>query len=223
MTLKKYNQYNFFYGTAIRTFFKARKLGLKVSMAQSKIVAGIGISAISLAFTAGGVYAYLYITETEPSAVVRKDVVKEKEIEKKGAEIKTAKPAAVKPARSKEKYDRAVTRLGINTISSTKKDSKIAADITAKIYRKIRAAKGPNRVVYSKKSISKKSVNRQFSGRLTKLGSTYILAVSVINNESSISIIESTVKYKNKSEIDSKVDEIAELIIGKKEIWERVK
>jgi hypothetical protein len=86
-TLKKVNNYNFFYGQALFIFFQIRKFGLKLSIGQAKVFLMV-MAIVILAAVGGAIYlGTKYLTEdtsAKPPAKAISGVIGHKETEGPG-------------------------------------------------------------------------------------------------------------------------------------------
>ena len=110
-------------------------------------------------------------------------------------------------------------RLCINKMESEGVDGKITARATAGLHKKLQELKGADRVVSREIDGISKSTNRQLIGRISKLGEKYVITIKVVEGEKGRLIFNETVIVKEGS-IESTIEDIAEKISGKDEVWE---
>ena len=109
-------------------------------------------------------------------------------------------------------------RLNINKLESQGIDKKIISRIAEKLHAKLASLRGKNKVLYRGKDGVAKSANRQLAGRISKLGSKYILTIKVIEGEKGSMLFNKTVSTKEK-DLDDEIDDIAEDISDDENIW----
>ncbi|MDY6935152.1 MAG: hypothetical protein SVZ03_13140 [Spirochaetota bacterium] len=237
-TLRAVGEYNLVYDLVLRIYFLSGKLGLTISVVQSKIVLGIISLLLGASLSTGVVIVADFLKETKSEFLDNKEVIElykdnimpEKSIIKKLNEkwkqpresVGIKKRNAQTFERLKGKKPIAINaRLGINRFEASGVDKRIASDITDKLYQKLRLLKGRNLVVYKRIEGIEKSVNRQLVGRVSRLRDSYILAVRVVDGESGKQLFGKTINYKQVDNLDSKLEQIAEQIISVSDIWNR--
>ena len=110
-------------------------------------------------------------------------------------------------------------RVCVNKIESEGVDAKIIMRATASLHKKLQEQKGADRVVSREIDGISKSANRQLIGRISRLGEKYVITVKVVEGEKGRLIFNETVIIKE-SDLDSAIEDIAENISDKDEVWE---
>ena len=110
------------------------------------------------------------------------------------------------------------TRLGINKLTTHDVDEKKSLEIITKLYSKLKNLKG-ERIIFRVKDGISKSVNRQLYGRINKFGKGFVLNINIVEGEKGKLLYSKTVIIKDYSKIDDILEEIAEEINDKNEIW----
>ncbi|HNV46630.1 MAG TPA: FecR domain-containing protein [Spirochaetota bacterium] len=128
--------------------------------------------------------------------------------------------AAKKETKDTAKDDKpaatSMARLGVNAFTANGVEQKVAADLTNKLYAKLRASKGVEAVVMRGGG---RTSARQLMGRVSKLGATTVLALRVVDGQSGRLVYSRSLNYKDGEDIDGRLDEIAGQIGRKGEIW----
>jgi len=238
-TLKNFGEYSIVYGLNIKIYYLSSRLGVGLSIVQSKIVLSIILFLVGVILTAGVLFAVDFLSNSRFEFFGDKEiqqhyeyenVFNEKKIDKYGLEKKVSKAATIKSRAGRTKiYNNknpdkikgvlVNARLCINNIQVSDSETGIADDLTIKLYKKLLASKGQNQVVYRDVDGVGKSINRQLAGRLTRLGSKYIFSISIVDVNNGETLIDTAIKYKGSDDVDSKIDELVERIINKNSVW----
>ncbi len=113
-------------------------------------------------------------------------------------------------------------RIKINPLTANGVEPGEASDITEKLYNRLAALKGGDSIIYNKSGDISKSANRQLTGRISKLGASYIIAVSVSHGETGRVMFTKTVTVKP-DQVDNALSNLASQVNASDDIWAVVK
>ncbi len=111
------------------------------------------------------------------------------------------------------------TRLLVNPLAANGVDDSEASGISRKILTALSAARGADRVV-SRNGADWRSANRILSGRVSKLGATRIISVSVANAGSGAVLYSKTLTMREGDDPDAGINDMAREIGARTAIWE---
>lgn len=219
--LKKFGQYNFFYGSVMKVYFTAIKMGLKLSINQSKAVIVAGAILILAGVT---VSVYLYAFSEK---IIRPELSNEKHIEESVSRAPEEKIAVKKTIRSRapvkkmseKKYMKVNVRLNIERFIANRVEQSEADEIMKRFYDNLKKIKGVDKVTARAIEEKKLSANKALTGRVSRLGSTRIVAIKVIDVSDGAVILNKTLKYKKSDDIDLLLKDFAIEISNDRNIW----
>ncbi len=113
----------------------------------------------------------------------------------------------------------AKVRVCVNKFESEGVDAKTTARATAGMHKKLQELKGAEMVLSRELDGVSRSANRQLIGRVSSLGEKYVVTVKVVEGEKGRLIFNETAIVKQ-SDIDSTIEDIAEKISDRDEVWE---
>jgi hypothetical protein len=237
-SLKSVGELNLFYRFAVSVYYNVRLIGFKPSIVISKFIAlGTALLLASLLITSI-VFAYnksalqFLFNESIPIDSLLKDkAIDKSKSNKSEKEIKTKNDNSTSTGnsaaiQSKIKVDNKKsetlikTRLGIDNIISNDADEKNALEITKELFENLQDLKGKDRVIYSLKGRDEKSINRHLLGRLSKIGKTYVMAISIVDTQSGNVLYSNTSTYNDPDNAKTIIKKIAEDINNKSSVWE---
>jgi len=140
----------------------------------------------------------------------------------KGSKWIAVPPVDTGSAEKKEEKPEAETvkaRVAVTLLAANGIEPSEAAGISEKLYSNLVRLKGGSSVVYRKK-FDKRSANRVLTGRVSKLGRSRIISVSIVDGESGTVIFNRTLTIKGDQNIDDSIRNIAEQIAGNVQVWE---
>ncbi|MFC1670498.1 hypothetical protein ACFL20_08900 [Spirochaetota bacterium] len=230
--LKRVNNYNFIFGMILWVYYIARKFLISPTLGQSAFILGAGTIALTGVISSGSYVSYKIIKD------FKKETIEPRIEESKKQKSKVILPGIdsnrdirIKNPIHKEKDDlnnqshinepnNLRVRLGIKNITPRGVSKNRSSEISRQLYKKLKSIKGTNKVIYINSSERKKSINRQLTCKISKLGTGYILNFRVTNVESGEIIFNETAKISNINDTDSILDNISNKILGNKKIWE---
>lgn len=109
-------------------------------------------------------------------------------------------------------------RLRINKLEAQDVDKKITGDVAAQLYENLKKQIG-DRVVSDQGDSISKSANRLLAGRVSMLGTKYMLTIKVVEGEKGNILFNKTVSVKADGLKDA-VDDIADQIVDCDAIWQ---
>ncbi|TAL39883.1 MAG: hypothetical protein EPN93_00400 [Spirochaetes bacterium] len=133
-----------------------------------------------------------------------------------------AEPGAKKPLAGEENADDPVpasVRLLVTRLTANGVDEAEAETVSQKLFGAVVAAKGADKVLY-RAAGERRSANRLLTGRISRLGATRIVAVSVVDGQSGGVLYSKTVDYKEGENADRKFGAVAAEISAQGAVWE---
>jgi hypothetical protein len=111
------------------------------------------------------------------------------------------------------------TRLLVNPLSANGVEASEAAAITGRILGALSAVKGADRVV-SRSGSDWRSANRLLTGRVSKLGSTRVISMSVAHGQSGAVLYSKTITSREGDDLDGQIQGAAREMAERTAIWE---
>jgi hypothetical protein len=229
-SLKSMNELGLFYRIVIRIYFKARYFGLRPSVIFSKVIAvailfiffAIVTSVIAFAINKSlSIFSLpiksslesIQINESDNS-VAKNNINNQSNLIIKNDELKQNMiPDNTSGLNVK-------IRLGISNMIASGTDEDEAKYISAALYKNLQSLKGKDAVLSATDTRLNKSVNRNLIGRVSKVGKTFVMAISVVNSESGDILYSNTVTYGELDARDNAIKNIADEISQKSVIWQ---
>lgn len=143
-----------------------------------------------------------------------KDAPKADDVKKKGAPAGETKAAAPEDKAPAAKARLVVTRLAPNGVETAE-----AEDISKKVYSALVASKGAGQVLY-RAAGDRRSANRALTGRVSKLGRSRVIAVSVVDGEKGSVLYNKTATVREDAELEAQIATIAREIGAQANLWE---
>jgi hypothetical protein len=187
-TLRHFSDYSFVYGLVLRMFFGVRKIGIRLSIVQSKIA--VFLVAVFIVFLIG-IGAVLYydtadviappgknniIPRTLPDNSVHPPAFPDRAIKKKeNNSVPEDTGMVVEPS---VKF-----RLGVDTFTSSSLDSGETGRIGNLITQELVRLKGKGSVMRLGVKYRRKNANMILLGGVEKLGDTYIITAKIVDVE----------------------------------------
>jgi hypothetical protein len=229
-SLKSMNELGIFYRIVIHIYFKARYFGLRPSVILSKVIAAVILFIIFAVLTSGIAFAVnkslsifsLIIKSTFKSTQINKsDYFIDENVINNQSSL-TLKNDKLKHNKIPDNTTglNVKIRLGISNIIASGIDENEAKYISAALYKSLQSLKGKDVVISKTDTRVNKSVNRNLIGRLSKVGKTYIMAISVVNSESGDVLYSNTITYEEFKTRDNAIKNIADEISRKSVIWQ---
>lgn len=208
--LKNFGEYNIFYGMVLRFYFLTKRTGINLTARQSGIFISTAAAVLALA---GALIIAGFITYRANSATVNEHIL--------FREIERSVERPVEKALKEEiKTGIAIrVRLGITQILSDRENEEFASVITNRLYNRLKDEKSEDTVVFRKINGIDRSFNRLLTGRLNRIGSTYLLSISIANIETGKLLYDKKYSFKEAGEADKIIRMAVENISNKKEIW----
>jgi hypothetical protein len=123
-------------------------------------------------------------------------------------ELKTAKSNHVK------------ARLGFIQMAANGIGDTEAADISKTLFNLLSDLMGADKLIYRASGLDRRSANRLLTGRISKLGSTYIVAITIVHAETGRVLYTKSVSVKDAGMIKKELEPVAREISAVKAIWE---
>jgi hypothetical protein len=208
LTLRQFGDYSFFYGLTLRIYFYTKRLGINLSVLQSKIVL------LAIAAIVGGA---LYTAVMHSAGILQRDasVINNNSISP--AYVKEdqtqVEPAIKYPAKKDGGFSKQLSnvkyRIGIEKFSGDIIDNTTLNNITDKISDQLINLKGADRIINLRKGKKDKNMNLLLSGNVEQLGSTYIITTKIIDIESTRVLFVSSEEIKNIDRINNVISNLA--------------
>ena len=110
------------------------------------------------------------------------------------------------------------SRLAIDTIIANGIQKSISEELSLKLYKKLSAKMGNDRILFRKSKISK-SANRILIGRISKFGNKISVTINIAHGETGKVLFTKT-STMNRIDLDKIISDISKQIIKNREIWE---
>jgi hypothetical protein len=209
LTLKKFGDYSVYYGLVLRIYFYAIRLGITLSVLQSKIIL-FAVSAIAC----GALYSAAYLTAN----ILKKGVAIPNNIHinysaESGQEIQSERMEShpvEKNDKLKKQPNTIKNRIGVERFSGEAVDEKLLDSLTDNLAEKLISLRGKERVINLRKGIRKKNINLLLSGSIEKLGNQYIITAKIINVENSNVLFITTEETNDAGKIEKIISDFAE-------------
>jgi hypothetical protein len=225
-SLKSVGGMNIFYRFVISVYYNTRLFGFKPSIVLSKFIAlGVVILISGLLIT-----SIVFAVNKSASQFLLRDSSSTNSFT--GYNIPGKLKSDKTDKERKTKYDNNInsktansdtivkTRLGIDNIIPSGVDETNALEITKILFEKLHDLKGKNRVIYFSKNRNEKNINRHLLGRLSKVGKTYVMAISIVDTQSGNVLYNNTSTYNDPGNVHNIIKKIAEDINNKSSVWE---
>ncbi len=196
--LSHFGDYSFYYGLSVKVYYLAGRMGLNITMAQSKIITGIISTVVASGIVTGAVYASKIVIEkrADPniSSVIHENIKSDSDI----------MPGSL------EQDKKARFRIGINALESRNVSNAISKKVTDIISSELTETLGQDKILdlrYKNKNVP---VNRMLVGSASIFGSRLFISVKVVDVETSkviIGIKESLGATENVNESCKKIAE----------------
>lgn len=200
-TLKSVGVYSFFYGLVLGIFFRARRMGFSLSVAQSAFVLGIISTIIACAITVGAALSIQSLSSVE----TEKKVIGPERVENK--------------TETREKTNKVIQgiryRMGIQPFTGENVDSVTMKMITNRIAHRLIVLKGENRVIRMSSGKRPKNVNLILMGFVGKMGDIYMISARVIDVETARAVFMTSENFTSENEINTACDRIAGNVAGR--------
>ena len=205
-TLKELGEYNIAYGLILKIYYLTKRLGISISVAQSKMIFGIISFLIGIVLTIVLSIAIKNIGITENTVI---DNTKKNEFMKE--ESKTYKQIINKKSQiDKKKNKNTKFRIGIEEFTGDLIDKSILKKITDNLAYKFIQIKGKNRIIDLRSNRGQSHINLLLRGSIEKLGETYIITAKIIDIESSRILFITTEEAESIDSIKDACSMIAE-------------
>jgi ABC-type transport system involved in multi-copper enzyme maturation permease subunit len=224
-SLKSVGEMNLFYRFVISVYYNARFFGFKPSIVISKVIAlaaALIISSLlitSIVFAVNKSASQLLFNNTSTSnSIIGNNIPDNLKSDKNDKEKKDKRVNINNKSTKSETIVK--TRLGIDNIISSGVDENNALEITKILFENLQSLKGKNRVIYSSKNRNEKNINRHLLGRLSKVGNTYVMALSIVDTQSGNVLYNKTSTYNDPENANRIIKEIAKEINNNSSVWE---
>lgn len=111
-------------------------------------------------------------------------------------------------------------RLGITLLAANGVEAAVTREISEKLYSRLGALRGADKVIYRERGLDKKSVNRLLTGRVSRLGGSRVVAVNIVDAERGHVLFNKTAVIREGDDLDAQIDAIARDITSKSGQWE---
>lgn len=205
--LKEVENYSFAYGMALLVYYSSRRMGIRPTIVQSKIIAAalMLIALFSIAFV-----AWLFVPETAPErgAPPRSRITSTATATASSPKVQTDEKRLDEKTAPSVRY-----RLGVETFTSDVVTSSERKRIADKITNELVRLAGPDRVVRIG-VVGRKNVNRVLLGAIEQLGDTYIITAKIVDVERSRVLFSTSESAGTEQEIDTACERIARKAAG---------
>ncbi len=205
-TLRFYGEYNLIYGFILKIFHTAKKTGLNLSVFQIKVITSLLAILVSAGIVIGALVFINKISITETDIVIHK---RSDDSFKK--EAKVISEAQIRPRIS----DNSKYRIGVESFTGPIA-RKTLDEISDGIYSELTKTK-KGRIINLRMRDLSKNVNIILTGSVEKLGGIYIVAIKLVNVESSKVIFAVTDTIDDIKDIKKTYIKIADKIAQKLE------
>ncbi len=213
-TLKVLNQYSFVYGMVLKIFFMARRMGIRITAAQSALMLGI-ITVFAAAAIAGGITVArgLLTSGNEPLPLER--VLKK--IEEPNSRDMSLKIAEKEKVGEKKIENSPVIayRLGIEGFSNDNIDRNKSLLVTERIRAGLAGYLGSGSIINLSDGNRTRNFNLLLTGSVGKLGSLIMISAKVVDLEKGSALYITDENINSDSEIISACDRISGRIAEK--------
>jgi hypothetical protein len=120
---------------------------------------------------------------------------------------------------TKAKVPAAKARLVVTRLAPNGVESAEAEDISKRVYSALVASKGAAQVLY-RAAGDRRSANRALTGRVSKLGRSRVIAVSVVDGEKGSVLYTKTATVRADAELEAQIATIAREIGAQANVWE---
>jgi hypothetical protein len=224
-SLKSVGEMNLIYRFVISVYYNARLLGFKPSIVISKVIALAAALIISSLLITSIVFAVnksasqlLFNNSFTSNSIIGNNIPDNLKSDKNDKEKKGKRDNINHKSAKSEIIVR--TRLGIDNIIPSGVDENNALKITKILFENLQSIKGKDRVIYSSRNRDKKNINRHLLGRMSKVGKTYVMAISVVDTQSGNVLYNKTTTYNDPENANRIIKEIAKEINNNSSVWE---
>lgn len=205
--LKHFGKYNIYYGYVLRFYFFTKRIGINLTARQAEIL----FSFINAALAVAGIITAAGLIFFNNETFVFKENFSENKI--------TIERPSDLPKETTAKKAVLMNRLGITQILSDVESEEFALILTDKLFTRLKDIKNQDMVIYRKTDSMGRSINRLLTGRLNKVGSTYLLSISITNAETGKILFDKNYSFKETDEADEIIKNAADTISNNKNIW----
>ncbi len=219
-TLKAVKEYTAFYGMVLRIYFRAMRMGMRLSVTQSAFILGI-ISTVAALAVAGGIAVTprlfmpnrdVRLPKKKTGAVEPYKQDRSKGDLKKGANAEEALPGRIKKKKAAlRKY-----RLGIEVFGNENIGADKSERITGRIKMRLVESLGKGKVL-SLDAGKRKHVNLILTGSVGRLGDLIMISAKVIDVEKGSAILITSENIGSEDDINSACDRIS------RKIWMKIR
>lgn len=214
--LKKVGQYSLVYGATLRIYFSAQRAGVKLTLAQSKLVLALLVILLSGGLAIAGIILPKYTDSTIiiPDKTCQKEYGAIPQKDKKNKKPEKSTKKAKNKDRQKETTvdDSPNYRFGVESFTGRVEKSTIHT-ATNGIYHHLRRLKGKRKVIIQKGK--RKNINRLIIGNINKFGNSYIITTRVIDIQTSKVLYAVSDEAETEGEINKACARIANKIARK--------